>query len=81
MVKYIQFSGNNFTLMFTANERFKIQKDLEWRINDYTLLYDYFKYFFTPSTTSTVQYQRYFRVLKCKASISSYLIGPVMLGL
>lgn len=48
MVKNIQFLGNILTLMFIANERFKIQKELEWRINDYTLLYDYFKFFLTP---------------------------------
>lgn len=82
MVKYIQFPGNILTLMFIANERFKIQKELEWRINDYTLLYDYFKFFSHP-TTSTVRCQRYFRILKYKATKSSYLIGtgPGMLGL
>lgn len=56
--------------MFTVNERFRIQKELERRINDYTLLYDYFKYFFTPSTTS-VHYQRYSRVFKYKATTNS----------
>lgn len=38
---------------------------------------------FSHPTTSTVLCQRYFRVLKCKATKSSYLIGtgPGMLGL